>query len=55
MAAPLDRHLAPDFVEAPLRYLADDKQVAAYVASVAGGPVRVSPPTVAVISSVVFR
>jgi len=39
MAAPPDRHLAPEFVEAPLRYLADDKQVAAYVASVAGGPV----------------
>jgi hypothetical protein len=30
---------APEFVEASLKYLADDKRVAAYVASVAGGPI----------------
>lgn len=39
MQARADRTPAPEFVEASLKYLADDKGVAAYVASVAGGPI----------------
>jgi hypothetical protein len=39
MAAQADRPPAPEFVEASLKYLADDKEVAPYVPSIAGGPI----------------
>lgn len=39
MSVQADPRLIPESVEAPLKYLAGGKKVAAYVASVAGGPV----------------
>ena len=37
MSATDEGSAAPDFVEAPLKYLADAREVSVYVASVGGG------------------